>query len=46
MRLTKEAITETPRIKRLNLINAVIGVKPANLIRHQVKVWKYERCYI
>ena len=32
MKLTKEAITETSRVKRLNLINAVTGVKPANLV--------------
>lgn len=37
MRLTKEAIVKTPRIKRLNLINAVTGVKPANLVGSKSK---------
>lgn len=32
MHLTKEEITATPRVKRLNIINAVSGVKSANLI--------------
>jgi flavin reductase (DIM6/NTAB) family NADH-FMN oxidoreductase RutF len=32
MHLTKEQIQETARIKRLNLINSITGVKPANLI--------------
>ena len=32
MHLSKEDIQKTPRVKRLNLINSVTGVKPANLI--------------
>ena len=32
MYLSKQDIENTPRIKRLNLINSVTGVKPANLI--------------
>ncbi|MBL6658448.1 MAG: flavin reductase [Flavobacteriales bacterium] len=32
MHYTKEDIQNTPRVKRLNLINSVTGVKPANLI--------------
>ena len=32
MHLTKEQIQQTPRIKRLNIINSITGVKPANLI--------------
>ena len=32
MHLTKEDIFKTPRIKRLNLINSITGIKPANLI--------------
>lgn len=32
MYLSKEDIEKTPRIKRLNIINAVTGIKPANLI--------------
>lgn len=32
MHLTKQQIKETDRIKRLNLINAISGIKPANLI--------------
>jgi flavin reductase (DIM6/NTAB) family NADH-FMN oxidoreductase RutF len=32
MHLDKEAILNTERIKRLNIINSVSGVKPANLI--------------
>ena len=32
MQLTKEQIQQTPRIKRLNIINSITGVKPANLI--------------
>ncbi|MRS60072.1 flavin reductase family protein [Larkinella terrae] len=32
MHLTKEAIATTERIRRLNLINSVTGIKPANLI--------------
>lgn len=32
MHLTQEQIQQTPRIKRLNLINSITGVKPANLI--------------
>ena len=32
MRLTKEDILNTERIKRLNLINSITGIKPANLI--------------
>jgi flavin reductase (DIM6/NTAB) family NADH-FMN oxidoreductase RutF len=32
MHLTKEQIQQTSRIKRLNLINSITGVKPANLI--------------
>ena len=32
MHLTKEQIQKTSRIKRLNIINSITGVKPANLI--------------
>lgn len=32
MFLTKSDIENTPRIKRLNIINSVTGIKPANLI--------------
>ena len=32
MHLTKEDIFNTPRIKRLNLINSITGIKPGNLI--------------
>lgn len=32
MHLTKNQIKQTSRIKRLNLINSITGVKPANLI--------------
>lgn len=32
MHYTNEDIKNTPRVKRLNLINSVTGVKPANLI--------------
>ena len=32
MHLTKEQIKQTSRIKRLNIINSITGVKPANLI--------------
>ena len=32
MHLTKEQIQQTPRIKRLNIINSITGIKPANLI--------------
>lgn len=32
MHLTREQIEDTPRIKRLNLINSVTGIKPANLV--------------
>ena len=32
MYLNKETIQQLPKIKRLNLINAVTGIKPANLI--------------
>jgi flavin reductase (DIM6/NTAB) family NADH-FMN oxidoreductase RutF len=32
MHLTKQQIIDTDRIKRLNLINAISGIKPANLI--------------
>lgn len=32
MHLTKEQIQHTSRIKRLNIINSITGVKPANLI--------------
>ena len=32
MYLTKEQIKQTSRIKRLNIINSITGVKPANLI--------------
>jgi flavin reductase (DIM6/NTAB) family NADH-FMN oxidoreductase RutF len=32
MHITKADIENTPRIKRLNLINSITGVKPANLI--------------
>lgn len=32
MHLTKSQIEETPRIKRLNIINSIAGIKPANLI--------------
>lgn len=32
MRLNKEDIFNTTRIKRLNLINSITGVKPANLV--------------
>jgi flavin reductase (DIM6/NTAB) family NADH-FMN oxidoreductase RutF len=32
MHLTKEQIQQTSRIKRLNIINSITGVKPANLI--------------
>ncbi len=32
MHLTKSQIEETPRVKRLNIINSVTGIKPANLI--------------
>ncbi|MFK7908052.1 MAG: flavin reductase family protein [Chitinophagales bacterium] len=32
MHLTKEAIQKTEKIKRLNIINSISGIKPANLI--------------
>lgn len=32
MHLTKEEIQRTERIKRLNIINSITGIKPANLI--------------
>jgi len=32
MHLTKEEIQNTERIKRLNIINSITGIKPANLI--------------
>ena len=32
MYLTKEQIKQTSRIKRLNIINSITGIKPANLI--------------
>ncbi len=32
MHLTKEDILSTPKIKRLNIINSITGIKPANLI--------------
>jgi flavin reductase (DIM6/NTAB) family NADH-FMN oxidoreductase RutF len=32
MHLTKSDITTTPKLKRLNLINSISGIKPANLI--------------
>lgn len=32
MHLTKEQIQDTLRIKRLNIINSITGIKPANLI--------------
>ena len=32
MHLTKNQIKQTSRIKRLNLINSITGIKPANLI--------------
>jgi flavin reductase (DIM6/NTAB) family NADH-FMN oxidoreductase RutF len=32
MHLTKDQIQQTSRIKRLNIINSITGVKPANLI--------------
>lgn len=32
MYLSKKDIEDTPRIKRLNIINSVTGIKPANLI--------------
>jgi len=32
MHLTKEEIQQTERIKRLNIINSITGIKPANLI--------------
>ncbi len=32
MHLTKTDIQNTPRIQRLNIINAITGIKPANLI--------------
>lgn len=32
MHLTKEEIQKTERIKRLNIINSITGIKPANLI--------------
>ena len=32
MHLTKSDITATPKLKRLNLINSISGIKPANLI--------------
>lgn len=32
MHLTKQEIQETERIKRLNIINSITGIKPANLI--------------
>ncbi|HSJ68830.1 MAG TPA: flavin reductase [Anditalea sp.] len=32
MHLTKAAISQTEKIKRLNIINSISGVKPANLI--------------
>lgn len=32
MHLSKTDIENTPRIKRLNLINSITGIKPANLI--------------
>ena len=32
MYLTNEQIQQTARIKRLNIINSITGVKPANLI--------------
>ena len=30
--LTKKEIEELPRVKRLNIINSITGIKPANLI--------------
>ena len=32
MHLTKMAIQNTERIRRLNIINSISGIKPANLI--------------
>lgn len=32
MHLTKEAIQKTAKIKRLNIVNSISGIKPANLI--------------
>jgi flavin reductase (DIM6/NTAB) family NADH-FMN oxidoreductase RutF len=32
MHLSKEQIQQTPRIKRLNIINSITGIKPGNLI--------------
>lgn len=32
MHLTKEDIEQTDKVKRLNLVNAITGIKPANLI--------------
>ena len=32
MHFSKQDILNTPRIKRLNLINSITGIKPANLI--------------
>lgn len=32
MHLTKEDIANTPKVKRLNIINSITGIKPANLI--------------
>ena len=32
MHLTKQAIENTERVRRLNIINAITGIKPANLI--------------
>ncbi len=35
MHLTQEDIQNTPKIKRLNIINSISGIKPANLIGTQ-----------
>jgi flavin reductase (DIM6/NTAB) family NADH-FMN oxidoreductase RutF len=32
MHLTKQAIEDTERVRRLNIINSITGIKPANLI--------------
>ena len=32
MYLSKQDIEKLPRINRLNMINSVVGIKPANLI--------------
>lgn len=37
MHLTKDDIEQLPRIKRLNLINSITGIKPANLIATRSK---------